>query len=165
MKQRLARMLTRLYPPAWRDRYGEEFEAMLAMGSGDLGTMADSIWSALREHVIPARGGNMEQDRNSFGAMMRRPSAYLPVAMSLAALAMVLGAIAVGLARGGAIARDPDEGGIAHLFQLLMTVQWPIMLFFAVKWMRRAPRQTMGVLGLQAAAWLAGCAPVYFLHL
>lgn len=107
----------------------------------------------------------MEQDTNSFAAMMRRPSAYLPVAMSLAALAMVLSAVAVGLARGGHIVRDPDEGSIAHLFQLLMTVQWPIMLFFAVKWLRRAPRPTLGVLGLQAAAWLAGCAPVYFLHL
>ena len=107
----------------------------------------------------------MEEGTNSFGTMMRRPSAYLPVAMSLAALAMVLGAVAVDLARGGAIARDPDEGAVAHLFQLLMTVQWPIMLFFAVKWLRRAPRQTLGVLGLQAATWLAGCAPVYFLHL
>jgi hypothetical protein len=138
---------------------------MLEMGPGDLGTVADSVWSALREHVIPTRGGNMELDTNSFGAMMRRPSAYLPVAMSLAALAMVLGAVAVGLARGGALARDPDEGSIAHLFQLLMTVQWPITLYFVVKWLRRAPRQTLGVLGLQAAAWLAGCAPVYFLHL
>jgi len=158
-------MLTRLYPPDWRDRYGEEFASMLEMGPGDLGTVADSVWSALREHVIPTRGGKMEQDTNSFGAMMRRPSAYLPVAMSLSALSIVLGAVAVGLARGGAIARDPDEGSIAHLFQLLMTVQWPIMLFFAVKWLRRAPRPTLGVLGLQAAAWLAGCAPVYFLHL
>jgi hypothetical protein len=158
-------MLTRLYPPAWRDRYGEEFKAMLEMGPGDLGTVADSVWSALREHVIPTRGGKMAQETNSFGAMMRRPSAYLPVAMSLAALTMVLGAIAVGVARGGHVARDPDEGSIAHLFQLLMTVQWPITLFFVVKWLKSAPRQTMGVLGLQAAAWLVGCAPVYFLHL
>ena len=107
----------------------------------------------------------MEQDTNSFGAMMRRPSAYLPVAMSLAALTMVLGAVAVGLAHVGHIVRDPDEGAVAHLFQLLMTVQWPITLFFAMKWLRRAPRETLAVLGLQAAAWLAGCAPVYFLHL
>jgi hypothetical protein len=165
MTPRLARILTRLYPPAWRDRYGEEFAAMLEMGPGDPGTVADSVWSALREHIIPTRGGKMGQDTNSFGAMMRRPSAYLPVAMSLAALAMVLGAVAVGLARGGHIVRDPDEGSVAHLFQILMTVQWPITLFFVVKWLRRAPRQTLGVLGLQAAAWLAGCVPVYFLHL
>ena len=46
-------MLTRLYPPDWRERYGEEFAAMLEMGPGDLGTVADSVWSALREHVNP----------------------------------------------------------------------------------------------------------------
>jgi hypothetical protein len=33
----------------------------------------------------------MERDPNSFGAVMRRPSAYLPVAMSLVCLVMVLG--------------------------------------------------------------------------
>jgi hypothetical protein len=158
-------MVTRLYPPRWRQRYGEEFEAMLEMGPGDLGTLLDSVGSAVSEHIFPTRGGNMERDPNSFGAVMRRPSAYLPVAMSLAALTIVLGAVAVGIAHGGTIARDPDEGAIAHLFQLLITLQWPITLFFVVKWLRRAPRQTLGVLGLQAAAWLAGCAPVYFLHL
>jgi hypothetical protein len=130
-----------------------------------LDRLIDSVWPALSKHIIPAPGGTMDQETNSFAAMMRRPSAYIPVAMSLAALAMVLGAVAVGLARGGHIVRDPDEGSIAHLFQLLMTLQWPIMLFFAVKWLRRAPRQALEVLGLQVAAWLAGCAPVYFLHL
>jgi len=107
----------------------------------------------------------MDREPGTFGAMMRLPSAFLPVAMSLAALAMVLCAVAVDLAQGGAIAHDPDEGSIVHIFQLLMTLQWPIVLFFAVKWLRRAPGQTLRVLALQAAAWLAGCAPVYFLHL
>jgi hypothetical protein len=46
-----------------------------------------------------------------------------------------------------------------------MTVQMPIVLFFAVKWLRRAPGQTLRILGLQAGAWLASCAPIYFLHL
>ena len=138
---------------------------MLEMGPGDLGTVADSMWSALREHIIPTRGGKMEQDTNSFGAMMGRPSAYLPVAMSLAALATVLGTIAVNIGHLGYDGGGPDEGAEAHLFQLLMTLQWPITLFFVVKWLRHVPRPALGVLGVQAAAWLAGCAPVYFLHL
>ena len=107
----------------------------------------------------------MDSQSNSFGAMMRRPSAYLPVAMSLFCLAMVLGALAIGLARGGHIVRDADEGATAHIFQLLMTAQLPVVLFFAVKWMRRAPRETLRVLALQAGAWLASCAPIYLLHL
>jgi hypothetical protein len=161
----LARLLTHLYPRAWRERYGEEFAAMLEMGPGDFAAMSNSVRSAICEHVIPTQGGNMNRESNSFGMMIRRPSAYLPVAMSLFCLVMVLGALALGLARGGHIVRDPDEGSIAHVFQLLMTLQWPITLFFVVKWLRRSPRPALGVLGLQAAAWLAGCAPVYFLHL
>lgn len=111
------------------------------------------------------RGGTMDGEYVSFGAMVRRPSAFLPLAMSLTALAMVLGALAVGLANGGHIVREPDEGDVAHIWQLLMTVQMPIVVFFAVKWLRRAPGQTLSVLALQAGAWLASCAPIYFLHL
>ena len=107
----------------------------------------------------------MERDTNSFGAMMRRPSAFLPLAMSVSALTMLLVTLAAGLMRGGAIVRDPDEGSVAHIWQLLMTVQMPIVAFFLIKWVRRAPGQTMGVLALQVAAWLASCAPVYFLGL
>ncbi len=165
MRPWLARMVARLYPPCWRQRYGEEFEAMLEMGPGDLATLLDSIGAALREHIFPTQGGSMGRDPNSFSAMVRRPSAYLPLAMSLAALTMVLSALILGLAHGGQIVRDKDEGSVAHLFQILMTVQWPITLFFVVKWLRRAPRQTLLVLALQAGAWLASCAPIYFLHL
>jgi hypothetical protein len=107
----------------------------------------------------------MHKNVDSFGAMVKRPSAFLPLTMSLTALAMVLAAAAIGLAHGGQIVRDPDEGDVAHIWQLLMTVQMPIVVFFVVKWLRRAPGQTLGVLALQAGAWLASCAPIYFLHL
>jgi hypothetical protein len=169
MNPRLARRLTRLYPRAWRERYGEEFEALLEAGSSDLRTLANSIVSALNEHISPTQGANMDPDLNpdpnSFSVMLHRPSAWLPLAMSLSALTMVLVCLGIGLAQGGKVTRDPDEGAIAHLWQLLMTVQMPIVLFFAVKWLRRAPGQTLRVLGLQAGAWLASCAPVYLLHL
>ena len=55
----------------------------------------------------------MERDPDSFAAMIRRPSAFIPLAMSLVALTMLLGALAVGLAQGGHVVRDPDEGSIA----------------------------------------------------
>jgi hypothetical protein len=173
MNPRLARRLTRLYPRAWRQRYGDEFEALLEAGPSDLRTLANSVFSALHEHISPTQGGNMDPDLNpvlnpdpnSLSAMLRRPSAFLPLAMSLGALTIVLISLAIGLAQGGKVTRDPDEGSIAHIWQLLMTVQMPIILFFAVKWLRRAPGQTLRVLGLQACAWLASCAPIYFLHL
>jgi hypothetical protein len=92
--------------------------------------------------------------------MMKRPSAFLPVAMSSAALAIVLGHVAL----YGA-AREADEGAAAHTFQLLMVAQAPIVAFFAIKWLPRAPRQALCLLALQVGAALAALAPVFFLGL
>ena len=92
--------------------------------------------------------------------MFRKPSALLPVAMSFAALAMVL----VHVARFGAV-RETDEGAAAHLWQLLMAGQVPILAFFVIKWLPQAPRPALLMLALQIAAALAAIAPVYFLHL
>src|SRR4051812_27064106 len=72
---------------------------------------------------------------------MKRPSAFLPLAMSVAALAVVLGHVAM----FGA-AREADEGAAAHTFQLLLIAQVPIVVFFAIKWLPRAPRQALTIL-------------------
>jgi hypothetical protein len=102
----------------------------------------------------------------SFRAMVRRPSAFLPIAMSLVALALLGGAYVYSRATGqGALVREPDEGSIAHLWQLLMAGQLPVLAYFAIKWLPRAPKQTLRVLALQAGALLAAMAPVYFLNL
>jgi hypothetical protein len=93
-------------------------------------------------------------------SLMTKPSAFLPVAMSFAALATVL----VHIARFGA-AREADEGTAAHIFQLLIGAQVPIVAFFAIKWLPQARRQALVVLALQAVAGLAALAPVYFLNL
>jgi hypothetical protein len=61
--------------------------------------------------------------------------------------------------------RETDEGAAAHIWQLLMAAQMPVLLFFAVKWLPKAPRQTLCVLALNAAAVLASVAPVFFLNL
>jgi len=88
------------------------------------------------------------------------------VAMSLAALALLGGAYMYGLTTGqSALVREPDEGSIAHLWQLLMAGQIPMLAYFAIKWLPRAPKQTRRVLLLQAGAVLAAMAPVYFLNL
>jgi len=92
--------------------------------------------------------------------MMKQPSAFLPVAMSFAALATVLAHVV----RFG-VAREADEGTAAHIFQLLMIAQVPIVAFFAITWLPQAPRQALPVLALQAAAALAALAPVFFLNL
>lgn len=89
---------------------------------------------------------------------MKQPGAFLPIAMSLAALALVLGHFAM-----YGIVHETDEGTPAHIFQLLMAAQIPIIAFFAIKWLPLAPIQTMQVLALQAAAVFAAFAAVFFL--
>jgi len=93
-------------------------------------------------------------------AMLKRPSAFVPIAMSVAALALVVFSVTV-----FGTGRDADEGATAHLWQLLIAGQLPVVAFFAIKWLPRAPRSAFPVIGLQAAALLAALSPVYFLHL
>ena len=45
-----------------------------------------------------------------------------------------------------------------------MAAQLPVILFFAVKWLPRSPREAIGVLAMQGAAAIAAMAPVYLLH-
>lgn len=91
--------------------------------------------------------------------MLKHPSAFLPVAMSLGALATVLTFVAL-----HGTAPQPDEGTAAHIWQLLMAAQVPIVMFFAIKWVRQTPRQGVPILALQAGAALAAMTPVFFLH-
>ena len=89
-----------------------------------------------------------------------RPSAWLPLAMSFAALATVLGRIAF-----FGTAREADEGAAAHTFQLLIVGQLPVVAFFAIKWLQRTPKQAVAVLALQALAGAAALAPVWYFNL
>lgn len=91
---------------------------------------------------------------------IRRPTAWLPVTMSLAALATVL----IHIARFG-VAREADEGTAAHLWQILMAGQLPIIAFFAIKWLPKNPKPVLVVLALQAGAGLAALAPVFYFGL
>jgi len=80
--------------------------------------------------------------------------------MSLVALAIVLGHIAM-----FGTAREADEGAAAHLWQLLMAGQLPVIAFFAATSLPRRPGSTLLVLGLQGLAMLAAAAPVFLLGL
>jgi FtsH-binding integral membrane protein len=91
---------------------------------------------------------------------IRQPSGWVPIVMSLAALALVLGHVAL----YGAV-READEGTAAHIWQILMAAQLPIILFFAIKWLPQNPRQAIVVLALQGAAVIAALAPVFYFGL
>jgi len=90
-------------------------------------------------------------------SLIKQPSAFVPLLMSSAALALVLGHAAL-----FGVVHEADEGTAAHIFQLLMAAQIPVVAFFAIKWLPRAPRQAFPVLALQAGAALAAIVAVFF---
>jgi len=87
----------------------------------------------------------------------KQPSAVLPVVMSVAALATVLVHI---LLYG--TQPQTDEGTAAHIWQLLMAGQLPIILFYSIKWLPRTPQIALAVIAVQIGAALAAAAPVFW---
>jgi len=90
----------------------------------------------------------------------RHPSAFAPLAMSFAALATVL----LHVIRFGT-AREVDEGTSAHIWQLLMGAQLPVIAFFVARWGPGNPKESLTVVALQITAALAALAPVFLLGL
>jgi hypothetical protein len=89
---------------------------------------------------------NTNSENNS---LLKEPSAWIPLAMSLAALALLLGYVAI-----FGIVQNEDEGAPARIFQLIMLAQLPIAGYFAVKWLPKRPMPSLMVLALQAVAWI-----------
>lgn len=92
--------------------------------------------------------------------LLRRPSAFLPLVISgsfLITFSILL--------LQGRLVRQPDEGTAAYLFQILMPTQLVIIVFFAISWLPKKPKQASQVLALQVGAALAVLAVVFFRHL
>jgi len=88
---------------------------------------------------------------------LRNPTVFLPLAMSLLALGMVLVHFTI-----FGIVKETDEGTAAHIFQLLMVGQFPIVAFLAFRWFAIAPRQTFFFIVFQVVAALAAIMAVFF---
>jgi hypothetical protein len=97
------------------------------------------------------------QETRANPSLIKQWSAILPIGMSLAALLLVL-------IYGLILQPEPqeDEGTAAHIYQLLMSVQVPIVSYFAIRWLPRRLRPALLVLALQGLAWLAALAALYF---
>jgi hypothetical protein len=89
---------------------------------------------------------NTSSENNS---LFRQPGAWIPLVMSLVALAMILGYVAM-----FGVTHSEDEGTPAHIFQLIMVAQLPIAAFFGLRWITKKPKETLVVLGVQAVAWI-----------
>jgi hypothetical protein len=92
-------------------------------------------------------------------ALLRQPTGFLPPTMSVGALAIVLWFVAV-----HGVVHQPDEGAQAHLWQLLVAGQVPIIAWFGVRWLPEAARPTLVVVALQVTALvLLALAPLWAL--
>jgi len=158
----MVRWLVLAYPRAWRERYGEEFAVMLAAEPASTRLIMDILFAALRERIAPSVGEFSWAARPaSLRTLSMQPSAFVPMGMSVAALATVLTSLAI----SGSPRPGSDEGATAHIWQLLMTFQVPVILWFSVKWLRTAPWLAVGVLAIQITLALMAAAPVYVLGL
>ena len=88
----------------------------------------------------------------------KKASALIPVVMSLVALILVAIQVAIYGTRP-----EPDEGALAHLYQLLVAGQLPVIAYFAFRWLRRAPLQGLRVVVAQAFALAAALVPVHMM--
>ena len=88
------------------------------------------------------------------------PSAWVPIAMSTIALAVVAEQLLV-----AGTARQTDEGAMAHIWQLLIAGQVPVIAWFVFRWLPKGPRQALSVVAVQLAAIVVAAAPVAWLGL
>jgi hypothetical protein len=88
----------------------------------------------------------------------KQPSVWIPLLMSFAAFALLLGYVAT----RGIDQSHTDERAPARIFQLLLAGQLPMIAWLAFSWLPRAPLKTSLFLALQAGAVVAAIATVNF---
>lgn len=103
------------------------------------------------------------------GSPFRATSAWIPVALAGAAIALLAGHLLTGphaptIVVENGIPRQ-DESGTARLWQLLMLLQVPCVLYFAAWWLPKDPRRALAMLGIQGFAFVAAALPVVLLEL
>jgi hypothetical protein len=108
--------------------------------------------------LTSAEGGAPMAFRTS--PSFRAPSAWLPLAMSASAFAVLVSHLWV-----AGVAREADEGAAAHLWQLLVTGQLPVIAWCLLRGLAKAPKTAIPVLVTQATALMAAAMPVLLLGL
>lgn len=93
--------------------------------------------------------------------LIKKPLAWLPIAISAAALLLIVGYVAVfGVANGS----SGDEGLAARIFQLLMMTEVLVVILFVTKWLPKEPKNTLRIFMLQIVAALIPFLAIGFLE-
>jgi hypothetical protein len=96
---------------------------------------------------------------------INRVSAIVPIVLSLMAFGVLIVALLTGWERHYTVNGRPDEGAVAHIFQLLIVAQAPFILAFIATADWKRVLRVAGVIALQAAALALALAPVAFFKL
>ncbi|MHB8652204.1 MAG: hypothetical protein ACYC8S_03680 [Minisyncoccota bacterium] len=94
-------------------------------------------------------------------SILKRPCAWVPIALSLGAFVVFL----ISIAMFGLPLSQPDEGAGAHLFQIWLVLEVLTVMFFVATWLPRTSKQVLQVLTLQVLAALLPMSIVFFLNL
>jgi len=94
-------------------------------------------------------------------SIIKKPSAWLPITMSLTALLFLLGYVVI----IGVQKPQATEGAAARIFQLLLAGQVPIAGYFAIKWFAQKPKQVLQIIVIQILAALVPLFTVFFLEM
>lgn len=97
--------------------------------------------------------------------LLKKPSAWIPIVMSLAILAMLITILFYQMTTFGAIVREADEGTAAHLFQIWLVLEVFMIPFFAIKWLPQLPKQTLLVLVIQIVSAFLPISVIFSLKL
>ena len=111
----------------------------------------------------------MQYATSSNGSAFRSPSAWIPLLLAGAAVAVLLGFLVTGphapnIVIEHGVPRE-DESAAARLWQLLMLAQVPAILWFAARWLPRDPKRAALMLAVQGATFVAAALPVFLLEL
>ncbi len=91
---------------------------------------------------------------------INRTSGIVPIVLSIMAFAVVIVAVLTGWGKG-----DADEGAAAHIFQLLIVAQAPVILVFVATADWRKVGRVAGLIALQGAGLILAFAPVAYFKL
>jgi hypothetical protein len=125
------RWLLRLYPAAWRERYGEEFAAVLASQRVSVGLVLDVIGGAIDAHSYP-------QFRQSESKQVQGDDTMTPAMLQRCAV--------------GGPKLSPDERRIASRLAIGTSFVMAMLYLVLTKFYREAP-------AVQAVIWSAILAP------
>jgi len=100
----------------------------------------------------------------TWSSLLKKPSAFLPFLMSVAALALIAGYLALNGMPTKPVAPH-DEGTAARVFQLLIVLQVPVALVLLLRWLPKEPRKVVIVVASQILAALLAIGSVLILEL